>query len=49
RWIPLNHTIAVNELLGYENRIGLTSRPMHSPTAESNAILFAFFEHFLAE
>ncbi|REJ95348.1 MAG: sialidase [Planctomycetota bacterium] len=49
RWIPLNHTIAVNELLGYENRIGLTSRPMHSPTAESNAVLFAFFEHFLAE
>ena len=49
RWVPLNHTIAVNRLLGYEDRIGMTSRPDHSPTAESNAVLFAFFEHFLGE
>jgi dienelactone hydrolase len=47
RWIPLNHTIAVNKLLGFENRIGMTNRPTHTPTAESNEILCLFFEYFL--
>lgn len=47
RWVPLNQTIAVNELLGYEHRVGMTNRPDHSPNEESNAILYAFFEHFL--
>ena len=47
RWIPLNHTAGVNELLGRNHRIGMTNRSQHSPTKESNAVLFAFFEHFL--
>jgi len=47
RWIPLNHTIAVNRLLGYENRVGMTNRPEHSPNAESNDIVYKFFEYFL--
>ena len=47
RWIPLNHSVAVNELLGYENRVGMTNRPDHSPNAESNEQLFIFFEYFL--
>lgn len=47
RWIPLNHTIGVNKLLGFENRIGMTNRPTHTPTAESNEILCLFFEYFL--
>jgi dienelactone hydrolase len=47
RWIPLNHTIQVNKLLGFENRIGMTNRPTHTPTAESNEILCLFFEYFL--
>jgi hypothetical protein len=47
RWIPLNHTVAVNKLLGYTDRVGMTNRPKHGPNAESNAALFAFFEHFL--
>ncbi len=47
RWAALNHTIAVNRLLGYSNRVGMTNRPDHSPNDESNAALYAFFEHFL--
>ncbi|MBK8881150.1 MAG: prolyl oligopeptidase family serine peptidase [Bacteroidales bacterium] len=47
RWIVLNHAIAVNRLLGYENRVAMTNRPDHSPTAESNEHAYLFFEHFL--
>jgi Prolyl oligopeptidase family len=47
RWKALNHTVAINELLGYRNRVGMTNRPMHDPTEESNAVLVRFFEHFL--
>jgi len=44
----LNHSIAVNEVLGVKHRIGMTNRPAHSPTEEANAVVWAFFEHFLA-
>jgi hypothetical protein len=47
RWIALNHTVSVNRLLGFENRIGMTSRKDHAPTAVSNEQLCLFFEHFL--
>jgi pimeloyl-ACP methyl ester carboxylesterase len=47
RWKALNHTIAVNRLLGYENRVAMTNRKGHSPTEESNEQLYRFFEHFL--
>jgi len=47
RWAALNHTIAVNRLLGYSNRVAMTNRPAHSPNHESNAQIYAFFEHFL--
>lgn len=47
RWEALNHTIAVNNLLGYKNRVAMTNRPEHSPTEESNEILYTFFEYFL--
>ena len=47
RWIPLNHTIAVNKLLGYNNRVAMTNRPDHSPTNESNEQIYTFFEYFL--
>lgn len=47
RWIPLNHTIAVNKLLGYSHRVGMSNRPEHSPNAESNEIVYSFFEWFL--
>lgn len=47
RWIPLNHTIAVNKMLGYTNRVAMSNRPKHSPDAESNEIVYSFFEWFL--
>jgi hypothetical protein len=47
RWTALNHTVAVNELLGFTNRVAMTHREGHTPTEESNAQLYAFFEHFL--
>jgi hypothetical protein len=47
RWIPLNHSIAVNKLLGYKNRVAMTNRPAHSPTLESNKSAYMFFEYFL--
>lgn len=47
RWIPLNHTIAVNRLLGVENRVAMTNRPEHSPNTESNEQIYRFFEYFL--
>jgi hypothetical protein len=47
RWIALNHSVAVNRLLGYENRVAMTNRPDHSPTKESNEQAYLFFEYFL--
>ena len=47
RWIPLNHSIAVNHFLGYENRVAMTNRLTHSPTPQSNEQAYLFFEYFL--
>lgn len=47
RWIPLNHTFAVNKLLKVDNRVAMTNRPSHSPTKESNEHAYLFFEYFL--
>jgi hypothetical protein len=47
RWQALNHAVAVNRLLGYEGRVGMTNRPNHTPTAESNEQVYLFFEHWL--
>jgi len=47
RWIALNHAVAVNKLLGYEHRVGMTNRKEHTPNEESNGKLYAFFEQFL--
>lgn len=47
RWRALNHAVAVNQLLGFTNRVGMSNRPTHDPTPESNAQLVAFFEHCL--
>ncbi len=47
RWIPLNHSVAVNKLLGFENRVAMTNRPEHSPNAESNEQIYKFFEYYL--
>lgn len=47
RWKALNHTLAVNTLPGYTNRVAMTNRKSHSPTPESNDQIYAFLEHFL--
>jgi dienelactone hydrolase len=48
RWPALNHAIAVNRLLGYENRVAYTAREGHSPTEQANEQVYRFFEWWLA-
>jgi hypothetical protein len=47
RWETLNHSVAVNRLLGHEHRVAMTNRPDHSPNDDSNEVIYRFFEHFL--
>lgn len=47
RWEALNHSIEVNRVLGYENRVAMSNRPDHAPNRKSNALVYAFFEKFL--
>ena len=47
RWRALNHLVAVNKLLGAENRVAMTNRKGHAPDAESNELLCLFFEYAL--
>lgn len=47
RWKALNHLIAVNKLLGYEQRVAMTNRPMHRPTPEAVDTIERFFDQFL--
>jgi hypothetical protein len=47
RWQALNHTVAVNALLGYTNRVAMANRKDHTPTPESNEQIVAFFEQWL--
>lgn len=47
RWVPLNHTIAVNKLLGFKDRVAMTNRVEHSPNKKSNEQVFKFLEYFL--
>jgi dienelactone hydrolase len=47
RWVALNHAVAVNRTLGFTNRVAMTNRKEHSPDADANEKLYAFFEYFL--
>ncbi|QBQ42631.1 sialidase [Sphingobacterium psychroaquaticum] len=47
RWIPLNHSIHLNKVLGYKNRVAMTNRKEHAPNQQSNRAAFLFFEYFL--
>ncbi len=47
RWVALNHAVAVNRFLGFENRVAFTSREAHDPNPESNGQIYRFFERFL--
>lgn len=46
-WIALNHSIAINKLLGYTDRVAMTMRDGHSPTPESLEQAYRFFDYFL--
>jgi dienelactone hydrolase len=46
-WRALNHLIAVNNLLGQKNRVAMTARKGHIPTAEALEIELAFLEYWL--
>lgn len=47
RWIPLNHSIAVNRLLGYQQRVAMSNRKEHAPDKASNEIIYSFFKYYL--
>jgi len=47
RWVALNHTVAVNRLLGVTDRVGMTNRPEHAPNELSNSQIYAFFDLWL--
>lgn len=47
RWTALNHSVIINKLLGYENRVAMTNRPTHLPDAEADEQAFLFLEYFL--
>jgi len=48
RWPALNHAIAVNRLLGYEDRVAMTNRKEHGPSAaDRNEHVYQFFEWWL--
>jgi hypothetical protein len=47
RWKALNHTIAVNALLGVTERVGMANRQTHAITPEASEQIALFFEHFL--
>ena len=49
RWKALNHSVAVNDLLGVKHRVAMTNRPKHEPTVEANEQLYTFFEWSLSK
>jgi dienelactone hydrolase len=46
-WSALEQTVAVNRLLGYDQRVAMTNRPGHEPTAQSNEQVYQFLSYFL--
>src|SRR5262245_29695141 len=48
-WQALNHLVAVNNLLGHQNRAFLTARQTHVPTAEALALELTFLDYFLKQ
>lgn len=47
RWLALNHTLEVYNLLGKKLRVGMTNRSEHAPDSASNAVVYRFFQDFL--
>jgi dienelactone hydrolase len=49
RWPALNHTIAVNKLLGHQNRVAMTDHDTHEPSEGANQQVYRFFEWWLRD
>jgi hypothetical protein len=47
RWQAINHLSAVNSLLGFTERAGMSTRPDHTISPEASEQICAFFQHFL--
>lgn len=46
-WAALNHLVAINDLLGHRDRVAMTSRKTHIPTAEALQLELDFLEYWL--
>jgi dienelactone hydrolase len=46
-WQALNHLVAINDLLGHKQRVAMTARKTHVPTAEALELELAFLEYWL--
>ena len=46
-WRALNHLLAVNKVLGCDDRVAMTARKTHVPTADALQIELAFLEYWL--
>jgi hypothetical protein len=47
RWQALHHSLEVNRLLGFDDRVSMHNRPEHGPNPESNAVIYRLFENWL--
>jgi dienelactone hydrolase len=47
RWGALNHSVAVNRVLGVQGRVGMSNRPEHRISPEASGRIADFFVHFL--
>jgi hypothetical protein len=47
QWKALNHSVAVNNLLGKKERVAMTNRPTHSLTEDACEVMYKFFEYYL--
>lgn len=46
-WQALNHLIEINNVLGHQHRVAMTTRETHRPTPAALAIEIAFLEYWL--
>jgi hypothetical protein len=49
RWPALNHAVAVNRLLGFENRVAMTNRKEHGPSEKDNEQVYRFLDWWLKD
>ena len=47
RWAALHSSLEINKLYGHDDRVMMTNRPDHSPNADSNEVIYRFFQKWL--